>query len=118
MVYQFQTHVYFSSQVVQRLTQSLYKNISHNANKVIFEQKVQSESSTRLLLAEPRQPRNEVTLSVRLGDPDALPGLQLVGVDQQGEDGHHEAVPHVPDADNLNNVRISSAMVCFLHIPN
>ena len=58
-------------------------------------------SSASLLLGEPRQPRNEVSLSVILGDPDTLPCLQLLRMDQQGEDGHQEAVPHVPDADNL-----------------
>ena len=52
------------------------------------------------LLVEPPQAGDEELL-VALGDPAALPGLQLVGVDEQGEDGHQEAVPHVPDADSL-----------------
>ena len=52
------------------------------------------------LLVEPPQTGDEELL-VALGDPAALPLLQLLRVDQQGQDGHQEAVPHVPDADNL-----------------
>ena len=59
------------------------------------------------LLVEPPQAGDEELIAA-LGDHKALPGLQLVGVDQHGEDGHQEAVSHVPDADSLIKFHFSS----------
>ena len=50
----------------------------------------------------------ELTSSTALGELAALPGLQLVRMNQQGKDCHQETVSHITDADNLeiidNNV--------------
>ena len=51
-------------------------------------------------LAEPPQPRDEVPL-VLAGDLAALPGLDALGMEEDGDDGHDEAVPHVEHADYL-----------------
>ena len=42
----------------------------------------------------------------RLRDLLALPGLELVRVDDEHEDGEQKTVPHVENADNLNKIHI------------
>ena len=48
--------------------------------------------------------RDEPALrGLALGQLGQLPGLELVGVDQDSSDGHQQTVPHVQDADDLHH---------------
>ena len=57
----------------------------------------------------PAQPGEEV-LGLLLGDLGALPGAQPLDGDERGEDGQHEAVPHVEDAHHLQRGEVSDSM--------
>ena len=58
------------------------------------------------LLVVFEQPGDEVLLGLALGELGQLPVLQPVGVHQQGDEGHQQAVPHVQNADNLQTLFI------------
>ena len=57
----------------------------------------------------PAQPGEEV-LGLLLGDLGALPGAQPLDGDQRGEDGQHEAVPHVEDAHHLQRGEVNDCV--------
>ena len=61
----------------------------------------------------PAQPGEEV-LGLLLGDLGALPGAQPLDGDQRGEDGQHEAVPHVEDAHHLQRERLMTMFLQFI----